>query len=295
MLAWEDYRLVLHIARARTLKRAAEALGVTLSTVFRRLQRIENDLRHPLFDRSPDGYLPTELGVELVRAAEKMEHEAIIGSRAFAGHEHAIKGPLRITSTESLATYFLAPLVPKFCRLYPDVTISLESSNRVLSLEDREADIAIRPRRPKEPHLVGRRIGVIDWGIYCAEGQFDQYRGIRALADIGDAGFLSWEASKFSAGSRDWIETHLPGVRVQIDTNSLSTGAELCAGSDMLAALPCFLGESWQGLVPVLRPIPGVQGEIWIVIHEDLRRNARVRAFLDFTANQPPNSGWSKA
>lgn len=55
-----------------------------------------------------------------------------------------------ITATESLATSYLAPLVPAFCRMYPDITVILDPSNRRFSLEDREADIAVRPRRPKD-------------------------------------------------------------------------------------------------------------------------------------------------
>ena len=99
MLVWNDYRVVLAIARARKLSAASEALGVTLSTVFRRLERIEEQLGTRLFDRRPGGYIPTEAGKELAHAAERMEQEALAGDLAVTGRDQRLHGTLRVTAT----------------------------------------------------------------------------------------------------------------------------------------------------------------------------------------------------
>jgi DNA-binding transcriptional LysR family regulator len=51
-----------------------------------------------------------------------------------------------------------------------------------------------------------------------------------------------------------------------------------------LAALPCYLGDMSAGLIQVLRPDPAMASALWILIHEDLRRTARIRAFTEFAA-----------
>ena len=51
-----------------------------------------------------------------------------------------------------------------------------------------------------------------------------------------------------------------------------------------LAALPCSLGDAEAALVRVLAPEPGIASELWLLTHPELRRSARVRAFMDFLA-----------
>jgi DNA-binding transcriptional LysR family regulator len=51
-----------------------------------------------------------------------------------------------------------------------------------------------------------------------------------------------------------------------------------------LAALPCFLGDRAPQLVRVLPPEPSLAGELWLLTHPDLRRTARVRAFMETLA-----------
>jgi DNA-binding transcriptional LysR family regulator len=51
-----------------------------------------------------------------------------------------------------------------------------------------------------------------------------------------------------------------------------------------LAALACFLGDWTPKLVRVLSPQPALAGELWLLTHPDLRRTARVRAFMETLA-----------
>jgi DNA-binding transcriptional LysR family regulator len=49
-----------------------------------------------------------------------------------------------------------------------------------------------------------------------------------------------------------------------------------------LAVLPCYLGETDTRLRRFDKPLPDVSTELWLLTHEDLRRTARVRAFMEF-------------
>ncbi len=281
MIGWDDYRVLLAIARAEGLSGAAERLGVTLSTVFRRLERIEDALGTPAFERLRKGYVPTEAGSALVRAAERMEQEALAGDRAVTGQSTRLTGSLRVTATESLATFFLARQLPAFREKHPGLVVEIISDNRRLSLVDREADVAIRPRRPTEDGLVGRRCGSILWGIYASPGACRKLGKVGAPADLAGRAFTGWDGSPAAAEAMAWLENAVPDVVIASRSTSLLTNAATAAAGPALAALPCHLGDDWPGLRPVLSPLPGVAGELWLVTHEDLRRNARVRAFID--------------
>ncbi|NRG16380.1 LysR family transcriptional regulator [Rhizobiales bacterium] len=284
MLAWGDYHLVLEVARAQGLAGAAEKLGVTFSTVFRRLERVEEELGAKLFERLRSGYVPTDTGGEIVRAAERMEQEALAGDRAVTGRDQQLVGRLVVTATEVLATCFLARHLPHFCAAHPGLSIELVSDNRRLSLVDREADIAIRPRRPQEESLVARKVGTLGWGIFASPETARRIGQVRTLADLVEPELVCWDGGAAAREVQGWIEAAFENPKVTCRSSSMMTVAALVAHGRACAALPFMLANMWPGLQPVYHPLPGLAAELWIVTHQDLRRNARVRALLDFLA-----------
>ncbi len=86
-LAWDDFRLVKAIADARSLGGAAEALAVNNSTVFRRLNTLEDQLGVRIFERARTGYLLTSAGEEMVALATRMSESIIEFERRIAGQD----------------------------------------------------------------------------------------------------------------------------------------------------------------------------------------------------------------
>jgi len=70
---WDDLRLFLAVARAGSLSGAARSLGVTHSTVFRRIGAFEARLRVRLFDLRSRGYAHTQAGGRMRDSARRYE------------------------------------------------------------------------------------------------------------------------------------------------------------------------------------------------------------------------------
>lgn len=285
MLNWDDYRFVLAIARAGGLAGAARTLGVTLSTVYRRLERMEATLAVRLFDRFKDGYVATEAGREIAAAAERMEQEALAADRLVSGQDLRLTGLVRITASETFAACFLARHLPAFQREHPGVEIEIFAESRRLSLADREADLTVRVRRPKEPSLFGRRVGELRWGLYAGRETAARLAGVSDLSDFQSVLFTGWEGSSPSQEVARVLGQMFPDIRYLCRSTSLMTNAAIAASSAAIAPLPCILGELTAGLEPILKPIEGLRAEIWLLTHEDLRRNARIRALMDHLAD----------
>src|SRR5215831_18092452 len=100
---WDDLRQVLAIARCGGLVGAAAALGVDHSTMFRRLNALERRLGTKLFERRSSGYRPTEAGLHVIGAAERIEAETMALDRELTGRDARLEGRLRVTSSETLA------------------------------------------------------------------------------------------------------------------------------------------------------------------------------------------------
>ena len=150
-LSVADLPLILALSRERTLAGAAERLDVDLSTVFRRLNALEQRLRVRLFDRSARGYQLTVAGERAAGAAERVETELLSLDRDISGRDQQLSGVLRVTASETLSHAVLPRLFAQFHALHPRIQLVLAIDNRVLDLGRREADVALRVRRPTEP------------------------------------------------------------------------------------------------------------------------------------------------
>ena len=92
MLDWDEYHLLLQVARFGRIPEAAHHLKVTSSTVFRRLAAIERKLNTPVFQRDGGRYTTTEDGAAIVSAAEKMEQETAKVAHHLLGESQSLSG-----------------------------------------------------------------------------------------------------------------------------------------------------------------------------------------------------------
>ncbi|MGB3388762.1 MAG: LysR family transcriptional regulator [Pseudaminobacter sp.] len=282
---WNEARLALAVKRAGSLTGAAKTLGIDYSTVFRRLNALEERLGVRLFERLPGGsYEVTPAGERMASAAERMEDEALALDRDLTGRDHRPSGRLRVTSSETLAYRLLTRHLANFRKVHPGILVELIIDNRVLSLSRREADIALRPMRPKEGDLWGRKLADVAWTLYGARTYLDANDG--ALSSPEEAfdryALIGWEESTIGIQAADWLNRLAPVEAFVYRTNSLVNQYVAAKTGIGLALLPCYLGEDDTGLVRALPdPVPELAGELWIVTHADLKKTARVRAFFD--------------
>jgi len=281
---WNGPRLVLAIARTGSLTGAARSLGIDHSTVFRRLKAVEDDLGVRLFERLPGGaYRPTAAGERMAAGAERMEDEALALGRDIAGRDHRLSGRLRVTTSETLCYRVLTPHLAAFRQMHPGIVVELVIDNRILSLSRREADIALRPVRPKEGDLWGRKLADVAWAVYGARSYVDAGgRSVVSAADLARHPLIGWDDAAARFGAADWLEGAAPAEAVVYRTASLVNQLEAAKAGIGLAALPCYLGDPEAGLARAMRkPVPELADELWIATHADLRSIARVRAFFD--------------
>jgi DNA-binding transcriptional LysR family regulator len=262
---------------------AAQLLGIDHSTAFRRLAAIESRLGQPLFERLPGGiYHPTPVGERMIAAAERMEDETLALARDIAGRDPRLTGELKVTSSETLAHRVLVPHLAAFRRAHPGIVLELTIENRVLSLTRREADVALRPLRPKEGDLWGRKFADVAWTVYGAPAYLRAHGVLAKPADLAGHALIGWEQAAAGINAAEWLAAVAPPAAVVYRTNSLVNQLAAAKAGIGLAVLPCYLGDLEHSLTRALRkPLPELARELWIVTHSDLKRTARVRAFFD--------------
>ncbi|GAA0573228.1 LysR family transcriptional regulator [Halomonas salifodinae] len=283
-LAWDDLRLFLAIARSGTLAGAARTLGVNHSTVFRRLNAMEEGLEVRLFERLPEGYVPTAAGEALRGRAERVEEETQAIERELSGQDVRLSGRVRLTTTDTLANGFLAPVLKGFVEAYPGIELELLVVSAFLDLARREADIAIRPTQAPPETLVGRKLGSIRWGLYGARDYLRQRPVLVDPACPGEHRFIGGNEMIRHIASSRWLDEQVPASAVALRTNSVVAAMGAARAGAGLAVLPHYMARQEPSLECVWEIGPEVATDLWLLTHPDLRHSARIRAFMSYAA-----------
>ena len=280
LIGLEDLQLTRAIGEAGTLAGAARRLGVDHSTAFRRLGALEKRLGVRLFERSRDGYTPTPAGEAAIATAAALLEELGTLERQLAGEDLRPSGVVRITTTDTLVD-FLLPGLAAFRSAHPEITLELIAANAFFTLTKRDADVAIRPSLTVPDHLVGRRLAAIAMAPYAAPAYLAGRSGTGSLESHV---WLGLDESLSHLGASAWMRKHVPPERVVFRSSSL-LALQAAAGAGLgVAPLPCYLGDADSTLSRLGPAIPEMASALWLLTHPDLRRVARIRAFLDFMA-----------
>lgn len=268
---WNDLRFLLAVAREGTLAGAARALSVEHTTVGRRLGALEKALGARLFDRTPDGFRLTAAGRAVLphAAAAESAMEAIV--RAVAGEDERVEGRVRITTSEGF-TGFLVRLLPALRARHPALLVEVLSGNERLDLMRGEADLAIRIAPTDQQDLVVKKLADLGWSLYAASG----YAG----DDV-----IGFDAKLGQVPGALWLEEHKKGAHVAIRCDSILSALNAALVGMGIAALPCFLADSEATLRRLTHEVIGTR-PVFLVVHRDLARVARVRAVIDFVTEE---------
>ena len=271
---WDDLKVFLAVARSGSVSGGARRLGLQHSTVSRRIHKLEQDLGARLFDRIPGGYELTGEGEALQRRALRMEQEVLAVDGALSGKDRKLSGPLRVTTVDNMAITVMMPIFRTFSERYPDVTLHVMVSNADVSLARREADVAIRLTNTPPDTLIGRRLTTVASAVYGGCDYLDE------LEKEGKA--PEWLGVECCGFHKSWTRQICDegGHRFYVD-DTLLTCAALREGMGV-AILPCFLGDSDPALRRHGEPRREWDLGLWLLLHPDLKRTARLLAFRDF-------------
>ena len=270
--AWDDLPVLLAAAREGSLTGAARRLGVNQSTASRRLQALEAAVGGRLFDRRPDGLVPTALALALLPHAEAAQ-DAVDGfRRTAAGQDPDPGGTVRLAVPDGLDSLLLAPSLPAFFARHPRIRLEIVASPALSNLARREADLALRFVRPTVGDLVARRLLDLPQGLF----------GTAACAAGGaQAPWIAWDEELGQVPEAAFEARH-GGERIVLRLNRIEARLAAARAGVGLAVLPLAVAKLAPELVAVDpgAPVPGCA--LWLVAHRALMPAPRVRAVWDF-------------
>jgi len=283
MFDWNDLRHFLAVARNGSTIAASKALGVSQSTVHRRLAELEKCIAHPLVARHATGYRLTEFGEELQPFVLRVEEAVEALERRLVASNETLTGSVRVTCSESIGYRLTkSPVLDTFHKLYPGLRVELLMSDQVFELSKGAADIAIRAGALDDDSLVGRKIADVAWGVYASQSYIELYGRPNDIDEINKHAVIGFEGNIRDHHAGQWLRTVAPQANVAARSDSV-TGLIMTVKSGAgLAPLPIPLANAEPEIELVFGPLPGLVSQIYLLTHPDLRHTPRVSAFFDY-------------
>ena len=281
-LSWDHWRSFLAVLESGSLSGAAGQLGLTQPTLGRHIEALETGLKTNLFVRSVRGLTPTDTALALKPQAEAMQSAAAALVRSASAPAEALSGTIRLTVSEFMGVHVIPGILTPFLDAHPDIAVELVLSDRSDDLSAREADIAVRMVAPKQDALVGLRIGSVRIGLYAHRTYVEKHGVPGSLTEAATGHRL------IGFDTQMWVMEPLKesGLLLHREMFSLRTDQDaaqmalLRAGAG-ISGCHIPVARQMPDLVPVLHDQFGFDLEMWLVMHEDLRRIARMRALFD--------------
>jgi DNA-binding transcriptional LysR family regulator len=279
---WSLYRSFLAVVRDGTLSGAARTLGITQPTVGRHIATLESSLGDkPLFTRSQEGLLPTDVARDLLPHAEAMASAADALIRAASGQSAEVAGTIRISASDVVGAEVLPTMLAEFRDAYPKVSIELSLANQTVDLLRRDADIAVRMVAPAQKALLARKIGSVPLTLYAKKSYLEKHGTPRDFDELQQHAVIGFDAML----PPDRIMKSLP-LKITRDffalrcDNDLGQLAALRAGFG-IGSCQAGIARRDPDLVPVLADQLSFDMELWVVMHENLSKVKRMRLMFD--------------
>jgi DNA-binding transcriptional LysR family regulator len=275
-LSLDDLRLLAQLAKYATFLETGQRLGMSTTTVSRRIAALEACVGARLVNRSPSGAVLTEVGQRLVTDTHALTCDLEARVRAISGADCHMSGHVKLSVVEGLVPA-VVQAVRSFRQQHPHVSFTLDSSHRALDMSRGEADMALRTLKPRSEGVVLRSVGAIHFGVYSsAQSDLTKKTGnMTALLAKSEAVTLGGELRGLKESI--WLRQATRAVALEVETlSALMEAVRLGIG---VGALP----DEMVAHDPSLRRLGDCTGvprkTLWLVMNAASAKVARVRGF----------------
>ena len=288
-MKWDDLKIFLAVARHKKLADAATELRIDITTISRRIRRLEDDLGQTLFERLRSGHQLTANGEKLLVTAEQIETNFENIDRAKENATHTPSGTIRISVAEGFGTEILAPILGKFSAQFPEIEIDLVSGSGFLSLSKREADVAIGLARSKSKHIQSELLCTYNLHLYGHKSYLNDHAEIRSLKNLSNHTLIDYVDDLIYSDELRYFELHLPKLRPNIRSTSIMAQKTLVESGAGIAILPEFMASS--ELQKILPNKIQIKRQFWFSCHQSVAPLEKIKAFKAFAFSNLNQTG----
>jgi DNA-binding transcriptional LysR family regulator len=286
MIDWNDFRIFISVARHGSSAAAARALGISQSSVSRRIGCLEAQVGLQLFDKDRKGFRLTDVGATLLEASE----DAIsvftqLESRIESLRRQATQR-IRITGAWGAMAHWMSPIMEAYRARHPAAQFEIDTSERQLSLEAGEADIALRATDAIDSEtIVARRVGRVPWAIYGSTAYAREHGTPTDFTQARQHRFVFYdEALSERIEPIRAMAAHLHPEQIVMRVNSVPGMVSMLRAGSGYGLLPSVVAQDAPDLTHCWGD-PSLMHNLWLACTRQAYERDIVRDFMRFAGD----------
>ncbi|WP_025052722.1 LysR family transcriptional regulator [Sulfitobacter noctilucae] len=277
---WDDLRLFLAVARARSLSGAGKVLRLDPATLGRRVARLEKTLNAALFVKSPQGYALTGVGEQLLERAEAAEQAMRLATAGVRAPNEELSGQVRIGAPDGAANFLLPQVSAALAQDHPALDIQIVALPRVFNLSRREADMAIAVSAPDTGRLMVQKVTSYKLHLAAAETYLEGHPEVQGVADLKEHRIVGYIPDMIFDRELDYL-ADLGLGRVAVASNSVSVQSQMIRQGAGIGVVHDFALPFLPGVRRILSDNVHLERAFYLIRHADDRTNQRLSQFAE--------------
>ncbi|MFV0322037.1 MAG: LysR family transcriptional regulator [Alphaproteobacteria bacterium] len=283
---WSDYLYFLKIAEFRNLQQAADALNVNSSTVYRRLNALEERLNISLFERtrSNAGYSLTFHGEQMLERLAGVEDLFLDTESHFSEGVIPLSGHVIVAATDNLGDTWLLPHIIAFKEKYPQIVIEIIYINHPqVSCYDKADVVFSLANRPSE-YMKGQKLQDIRLQLYAHKELIEKAKKMGLSQEYlwQEVGFILPTSQLRKFAVTRWLHSWVDPKAVKVEANEFSALYEYCTKKFGIAVLPEYMVTQSKDLIQVMKAPAELATGLWMLTHTQAQKSACSRVFQEF-------------
>ncbi|MFW0766188.1 DNA-binding transcriptional regulator YafC [Trabulsiella odontotermitis] len=283
----EEIAIFVAVVESGSFSRAAEQLDQANSAVSRAVKKLESKLGVSLLNRTTRQLSLTEEGERYFRRMQVVLQEMAAAENELMETRNTPRGLLRVDAATPVVLHFLMPLIKPFRERYPEMTLSLVSSETFINLIERKVDVAIRAGTLTDSSLRARPLFNSYRKIIASPDYLEKHGTPQTVEELKQHLCLGFtEPVSLNTWPVSCNDGQLFEIQCGLSSNSGETLKHLCLSGNGIACLSDYMvdkeiekGDFVELLADKRLP---VEMPFSAVYYSDRAVSTRIRAFIDF-------------
>lgn len=284
---WDKLRIFHAVAEAGSLTEAGKELRLSQSAVSRQISTLEESLGVALFRRHARGLVLTEQGEMLYETTQKVSSELTGIQGKLVDTHRRLSGPLTVSAPELIGSTLIAPRLHRFKEEFPDIQLTVIFEERIFNLNTKQADIAIRLKKPKEADHIQKQLATINFHICASKNYLEKYGYPEKIEDLKNHCLISFpNRTETPFPGASWLHNQV-GIDLSkhnnlIMMNSVYAIYRAVQKNSGIAVLPDYMIHHAKNVEIILPKLERPSVNMYFVYAEERRHSQRIQAFRDF-------------
>ena len=274
-----DLLVLLAVSRTAKFTTAAHNLGLTHSTVSRRIAALEKSLGGRVLARSDDGWELTDLGERAVAVAEQME-TAVAELESPGQGPETVSGVVRMTATDGFSAYVASPAVAKLRRRHPGLSVEIVTVTRQALQQRSGLDIEVVVGEPRVHRAEAVELGDYELGLHASRDYLAANGTPSSVEEVSDHRLVYFVDSMLQVDDLDAPRRLFPEMKDALTSTNVFVHVEATRAGAGIGFLPCFMADRHPDLVRLFPDSVAERLPYWMVLRPDSMRRPAIAAVV---------------